>query len=462
MVKMRRFLLVVAVVLFIGCGGQGPAVGENPFFADYGTEFNVHPFDRIVPEHFVPAFEEGMARHNAEIEAIVSNPEEPTFENTIVALDQSGELLGEVSSVFFSLNGSNTNKEIQAINGEMSPRLSAHRDEIRLNKGLFDRVKAVHDAREDLDLTAEQLYLLENMYKGYVRAGALLNDEDQNKLKEMNQKLSTLRVDFSKNVLAETNGFKLVVEDEADLAGLPESSIAAAASTATKADMEGKWIFTTHKPSMLPFLTYAENRNLREQLFGAYNMRGNNGNENDNNAILASIVNIRVEQAKLLGYPTYADYRLENRMAKTPEAVYGLLNQLWDASLPVAKQEVAQMQAIIDREGGGFKLASSDWWYYSEKLRKEKYDLDDNELRPYFKLENVRDGAFHVANQLYGLTFEELEGMPKPHPDAQVFRVKEADGSHCTVMYMDFHPRESKRGGAWCGRFRGQSKASGT
>lgn len=459
--KTSRLFAIGALVILCACAAQVFEQG-NPFFEPYGTEFNVHPFDRILPEHFVPAFEEGMARQNAEIEAIVNDPDEPSFENTITALDLSGELLGEVSSVFFSLNGSNTNEELQNITSEMSPRLSAHRDEIRLNRGLFERVKTVYEAREDLELTAEQLYLLEKMYMGYVRSGALLGDEDQARLKEINQRLSKLRVDFSKNLLAETNGFQLVVENQADLAGLPESSIVAAAETASAAGMQGKWIFTTHKPSMLPFLTYAENRALREDLYKAYTRRGDNNNENDNKAILAEIVNLRVEQAKLLGYPTYADYRLEDRMAKTPGAVYDLLNQLWDASLPVAKEEVVQMQAIIDREGGGFKLASWDWWYYAEKLRKEKYDLDDNELRPYFQLDKVRDGAFYVANQLYGLTFEELEDMPKPHPDAQVFQVYEADGSHCTVMYMDFHPRESKRGGAWCGRFRAQSKVTGT
>ena len=463
--KMRKTFILIGFVLLLGCGGQvadQPGGDGNPFFAAYGTEFNVHPFDRIQPESFVPAFEEGMRRQIAEIDVIVDYPEEPTFENTIVALDLSGELLKEVSRVFFALTGSNTNEELQQIQKQMSPKLAAHRDEIQLNKGLFERVRTVYEQRAELELSGEQLYLLENLYKGYVRAGALLDDEDQTRLKEINQRLSQLRVEFSQNLLAETNDFMLVIDDNADLAGLPDGVIDTAAGAAARAELEGKWVFTTHKPSMLPFLTYAENRALRQELYSAYTMRGNNGNEHDNTEIIAEIVNLRVEKARLLDYDTYADYVLERRMAKNPENVYELLNRLWDASLPVAKRELVEMQAIIDREGGDFELASWDWWFYAEKLRKEKYDLDDNELRPYFKLDNVRDGVFYVANQLYGLTFEELQGLPKPHPDAQVFEVKEADGSHCTVIYMDYHPRESKRQGAWCGRFRSQSRVGGT
>ena len=463
--KMRKTLVLIGFVLLLGCGGQvadQPAGDGNAFFATYGTEFNVHPFDRIQPEAFVPAFKEGMTRQIAEIDVIVSNPEVPTFENTIVALDLSGELLAEVSRVFFALSGSNTNDEIQQIQKQMSPRLSAHRDEIQLNKELFDRVRTVYDQRAELELSGEQLYLLENLYKGYVRAGAQLDDEDQTRLKEINQRLSKLRVEFGQNLLAETNDFMLVIDDEADLAGLPDGVIETAAGAAARAELEGRWVFTNHKPSMLPFLTYAENRALRQKLYSAYTMRGDNGNEHDNTEIVAEIINLRVEKARLLDYDTYADYVLERRMAKNPENVYELLNQLWDASLPVAKRELVEMQAIIDREGGDFKLASWDWWFYAEKLRKEKYDLDDNELRPYFELENVREGAFWVANQLYGLTFEPVEGLPKPHPDAQVFEVKESDGSHAAIMYMDFHPRESKRQGAWCGGFRGQSRVGGT
>ena len=461
---LRKMFIFVGFVLLLGCGGPGadaPSSDVNPFFADYDTPFNVQPFDRIEEAHFVPAFEEGMANQNGEIAAIVVNPEAPTFDNTIVALDRSGELHNEVSRVFFALSGSNTNDELQEIQKQMAPRLAAHRDEIQLNPGLFARVKAVYDEREALDLNAEQLFLLEHLYKRYVRNGALLGDEDQTRLKEINQRLSGLRVEFSRNLLAETNGFELVIEDEADLAGLPDAVIETAAANAQHEDLENSWVFTTHKPSLLPFLTYAEDRNLREQLFTAYTVRGNQNNEYDNKAIMAEIVNLRVEKAQLLGYDTFADYTLEIRMAGTPDKVYGLLDQLWEAALPVAKREVVEMQAIIDADGGGFELAPWDWWFYAEKQRLAKYDLDDNELRPYFELNNVRDGVFYVANQLYGLTFEELEDMPKPHPDAQVFEVFEADGTHAAVIYMDYHPRESKRGGAWCGRFRSQNRAAG-
>jgi peptidyl-dipeptidase Dcp len=464
----KNFILILVLIglLFAACSkteetpAEAPADG-NPFFSEWTTPFEVPPFDKIKPEHFIPAYEKGMEEEKAEIEEIVNNTEAPSFDNTIVALDRAGKLLSTVSRVFGGLSGANTNDEIKAIQKQMAPRLAAHRDEISLNKQLFERVKAVYEQRDELNLNDEQMYLLENLYKRYVRNGAELNDEDQGKLREINQKMSRLGVQFGQNVLAETNAFKLVIENEKDLAGLPESSITGAAEAAKEAGLEGKWVFTTHKPSMIPFLQYSEKRDLREKLYRAYTKRGDNDNEYDNKKILSDLIKLRVERANLLGYKTYADYRLETRMAGNPENVYALLNRLWDASLPMAKKEREEMQAIIDREGGGFKLASWDWWYYAEKLRKEKYQLEDTELRPYFVLNNVRDGAFWVANQLYGLTFEELEGMPLPHPDAQVFEVKEADGSHCGVLYMDFHPRESKRGGAWCGTYRSQSRQYG-
>ncbi len=456
-----------ALLVLFACFGCSPQTGEevamtdNPLLQPYGTNFDVPPFDRIEPEHFEPAFEEGMKREKAEVEAIAVNPEPPTFENTIAALDRAGLLLGEVTTIFHNLTGANTNEQLQAINKRMSPRLAAHGDELRLDKRIFDRVKAVYDARADLDLDSEQAFLLEKIYKRYVRNGALLNDEQQARLREINQSLSALRVEFGDNLLAETNGFELVVDDEADLAGLPASVVETAAEAAAAAGHEGAWLFTTHKPSMLPFLTYAENRDLRRRLYTAYTMRGNNGNEHDNTGVMSEIVDLRVERAHLLGYQTYADYVLENRMAGTPEKVYELLDLLWESALPVAKKEVVEMQAIIDAENGGFELASWDWWFYAEKLRRQKYELDDNELRPYFQLDKVREGVFWVANQLYGLTFEPLEGMPKPHPEAQVFEVKEADGSHCAVIYMDFHPRASKRQGAWCTSYRRQNRAFG-
>ncbi len=465
--KTNLILILLAVgLLFAACvktseTPEEASAADNPFFSEYDIPFKVPPFDIIKPEHFIPAYEKGMEEQIADIEALVNNTEATTFDNTIVALDRSGKLLSEVSKVFSGLSGANTNDEIKKIQKEMAPRLAAHRDKINLNKKLFERIKSVYEQRDELNLTDEQMYLLENLYKRYVRNGANLNDEDQAKLKEINQELSKLGVQFGQNVLAETNEFKLVIENEEDLAGLPESSITGAVEAAKEAGLEGKWVFTTHKPSMIPFLQYSEKRDLREKLYRAYTKRGDNGNERDNKKILSDLIKLRVKRANLLGYKTYADYVLERRMAENPQNVYELLNRLWDASLPVAKRERQEMQSIIDREGDGLKLASWDWWYYAEKLRKEKYQLDDTELRPYFVLNNVRDGAFWVANQLYGLTFEELDGMPLPHPDAQVFEVKEADGSHCGVLYMDFHPRISKRAGAWCGTYRSQSRKYG-
>jgi peptidyl-dipeptidase Dcp len=459
-------LVMVFSLMLTSCSkteapAESAASGGNPFFAEYDTPFQVPPFDLIKPEHFIPAYEKGMEEQKAEIEALINNPADPTFDNTIAALGRAGELLSNVARVFGGLSGANTNDELKAIQREMAPRLAAHRDEINLNPKLFERVKDVYEKRNDFNLNEEEAYILENVYKGYVRNGAELDETDKAKLMEINQNLSKLGVQFGQNVLAETNSFKLVLENEADLAGLPDAMIAEAAAAAKRAEMEGKWVFTTHKPSMLPFLQYSERRDLREKIYMAYIHRGDNDNEFDNKKILSDLIKLRVERANLLGYKTYADYILESRMAKTSENVFNLLNRLWDASLPVAKQEVVEMQKIIDREGGGFKLASWDWWYYAEKLRKEKYALDDTELRPYFMLNNVRDGAFWVATQLYGLTFEELQDMPLPHPDAQVFEVKFADGKHCGVLYMDFHPRESKRQGAWCGTYRSQSKKYG-
>ncbi|MFA9454239.1 MAG: M3 family metallopeptidase, partial [Candidatus Aminicenantaceae bacterium] len=463
---MIQIILLVAVgLMFASCSktAEVPAAeGNNPFFAEYDTPYQVPPFHIITPAHFIPAYEKGMEEHNTDIDEIVGNPEAPNFENTIAALDRSGRLLTEVSRVFGGINGANTNDDLKAIQQEMAPRLAAHRTEINLNKALFERIKAIYEQREGMDLSDEQLYLLENLYKGYVRNGAELNDQDRATLKEINGTMSKLGVNFSQNVLAETNEFKMVIEDEADLAGLPESSIQGAVEAASEAGMDGKWVFTTHKPSMLPFLQYSEKRDLREKLYTAYIKRGDNDNQYDNKKGLSDLIKLRVERANLMGYDTYADYTLETRMAKTPQNVYDLLNRLWDAALPISIKEREEMQAIIDREGGGFKLASWDWWYYAEKLRKEKYALDDTELRPYFAIENVREGAFWVATQLYGLTFKQLEEMPLPHPDAQVFEVKHADGSHCGVLYMDFHPRTSKRGGAWCGTYRSQSRRYGT
>jgi len=450
----RAFILIMAVALAaVSCNTQTKEQG-NPFYAEWKTPFGVPPFDQIRNEHYLPAIDSGIALARLQIAEITANAEAPTFANTVAQYDRAGELMSKVAYVFYSQTSANTNDTLEALQMEIAPKMSAFSDEVLLNAELFSRIRTVWENRAAEELNDEELFLLENMYKSFVRNGALLGPEDQEILKKLNQELSLLTVKFSQNVLEETNSFRLVIDDEADLKGLPESVIAGAADEAKSAGMEGKWVFTTRKPSMIPFLQYADNRDLRKKLYDAYLNRGNNGNENDNNKILADIVRIRAERAKLLGYRTHADIVLETRMAKTPENVLNLLNNLLERSLRVAKRERDEMQKIADATGGNFKLEPHDWWYYAEKLRKARYDLDENELRPYFSLDNVRDGAFAVANKLYGITFSPIDKIPLPHPDAQAFEVKEADGSHIGVLYMDFYPRESKRQGAWCGGYR--------
>ena len=462
---MKQILALALVASFIlsACSTK-PKTEEdmNPFFADYNTPFNVPPFDRIEVKHYIPAFEKGIDEQKAEVQEIINNPEAPTFENTIVALDYTGNLLSEVSSVFFALKSAHGTDSLLVVAPEILKKLSKHNDDINLNPDLFKRIQEVYAQRNKLDLTKEQSMLLEKTYKGFVRSGVNLEGQEKEKLRDINMRLSDLTNQFNMNVLAETNDFKLVIDNKDDLAGLPESSVLAAAETAKNLDMDGKWVFTTQKPSMLPFLSYAQNRDLREKLYKGYYMRGNNNNDHDNKDILVQLTNLRVEKAHLLGYKSYADYVLEERMAKNADNVYDLLEKLWDRAIPVAKQERASMQKIINREGGNFKLQSWDWWYYAEKVRQEKYDLDENEVRPYFELSNVRDGAFDLAGKLFGLQFEEItKDFPKPHPDAQVFEVREADGSHKGILYMDFHPRATKSQGAWCGAYRKQHRVNG-
>lgn len=448
------FLLIVFVMGSCSTNKKGDEKSQNPFFTKYETPYKVPPFDKIKKGHYMPAFEKGMKEHKKEIEKIANNSAEPTFENTIEAMVYSGDLLDKVSHVFYGLLSANTNDSLQKIAQKVSPKYSSHSDEIMMNPKLFERVKTVYKNRKDMDLSKEQSYLLENIYNSFVRSGANLYDDKKEQLKEINKQLSSLSLKFEQHELKETNNFEMVIEKEENLAGLPESVVQTAAETAKKKGYEGKWVFTTHKPSMLPFLTNAKNRDLREKLYKAYLNRGNNDNEYDNKEILSKIVKLRVKKAQLLGYETYADYELETRMAEGPEDVMNLLKKVWNPALEKAKEERAQMQKIIDKEGKDIDLKSWDWWYYAEKLRKQKYNLNDSELRPYFELAKVRDGAFDVANKLYGLKFTELKDLPKPHPDAEVFKVEESDGSHVGLLYLDFFPRESKNGGAWCGGYR--------
>lgn len=453
----KLFLLLFIAGLLCSCLKQE----ENPFFSEFDTPFQVPPFDKIQEEHYLPAFKEGMELQNMEIEAIVNNPETPTFENTIEAIESTGSLLGKVSRVFGVLNGSMTNDNMQKIAKEVAPLRSRHRDNIRLNEKLFQKIKTVYEQKDKLDLTTEQNTLLVKYYKDFVRSGANLDEEKKTRLKEINQELSILTVKFGENVLKENNRFEMVIDKKEDLAGLPQAVITGAAEAAKEREYEGKWVFTIHKPSMIPFLQYSENRALREKIFKAYINKGNNNDELDNKDNLAKIAALRVERANLLGYKTHADYVLENNMAKKPENVYKFLEQLWKPALKIAKKEAKELQEMIRKEGHDFKLQPWDWWYYSGKLKKAKYALDEEMLRPYFKLENVREGAFSVAGKLYGIQFIEREDIPKYHEDARVFEVKEADGSHIGILYTDYFPRASKRGGAWMNSFRKQSRLHG-
>ena len=436
-------------------------VEENPLLLAYNTPFNLPPFDRIETEHFIPAFEKAMQEHNMEIDAITANPEAPTFENTLVALDYSGYRLTEVSYIFSNLNSSHTNEELQEIAREVTPKLSAHSTDIMLNMDLFERVRAINEQKEKLNLNEEQEMLLERTYKSFIRGGAALDSDKQQRLREINEQLSVLTLQFGDNIRDETNSFELVIENKDDLSGLPSDLVSNAAEVASQRGHEGKWVFTHHNPSVMPFLTYADNRDLREKMKKTYINRCNNDNEYDNKDNIRQIVNLRVERAALLGYGSHADFVLEENMAGTPERVMSFLNELWKAAIPIAKNEAIEQQSLINKEGGNFNLQPWDWRYYSEKLRKEKYDLDEEETRPYLSMQNVIDGTFMVVNKLWGLSFSKLDDVPKYHEDVEVFEVLDADGSHLGILYMDNYNRPSKRGGAWMNSFRKQSVRDG-
>lgn len=437
------------------------AASQNPFFSTYTTPFGVPPFAQIKNEHFEPAFIEGMNQQAAEIAAITAQKEAPTFANTILALENSGDLMDRVGTVFFNFNNANTNDGLQKIAQSLSPKLSKHRDDIQLNAELFKRVKAVYDQRNSLKLTGEQKMLLEKTYKSFVRSGAALSAEKQERMRKINAEMSLLTLKFGQNLLAENNNYTLVIEKPEDLSGLPASLIAAAADDAKKRKMEGKWVFTLQNPSIMPFLQYADNRALREKIFKAYLERGNHNDAYDNKALMTNIVALRAEKAALLGYENHAAYVLEESMAQTPAKVSALLNQLWTATVPVTKQEAAELQTLMDKDGKNEKLESWDWRYYAEKLRKQKYDLKEEELRPYFSLDNVRQGVFTLCQRLYGLKFEPRADIPVYHEEVMAYEVKEANGQLVGVMYMDFHPRASKRGGAWMTSYRKQELQSG-
>lgn len=442
-------------------GDRATASDANPFFSEYATPFGVPPFEQIKVEHYKPAFLKGMEEQKEEIEAIVENPDEATFENTVAALDGSGALLTKVKYAFFGASSINSTDEIQALEQELSPLLSKHSDDIKLNPQLFARIRSVYENQAKFDLDKEQKRLLEETYKSFVRGGANLDADKQAKLRKLNEQISLLELTFSQNVLKETNAFRLVIEKQEELSGLPETVVAAAASAAKEAGLEGKWLFTLHNPSVMPFLQYADNRALREKIHKAYLSRGNNGNENDNKQVIARLVAARLQKAKLLGYEDFAAYVLEENMAKNEQNVYRLLDQIWKPALKKAKEELADIRAEIRKEGGSFEAEGWDWHYYFEKAKKAKFDLDENEVRPYLELNHVREGAFHVANKLYDITFTRLQDIPLPDPDAQAFECKDKDGTSLGVLYMDFFTRPGKSGGAWCGGYRDQTYKEG-
>ena len=463
---MKKIVSVfVGLIIVIGASAQkneNPIKSDNPFFNEYKTPFQVPPFDEIKLEHFLPAIEAGIVQHNAEIEAIIKNTEAPNFNNTILSFDNSGDLLSKASRVFSNLNGANTNPAMQKLAREITPKLSRHGDDISLNPELFKRIKTVYDNRNALGLDVDQLRVVEKIYNDFVRGGANLSAADQSKLRALNEQNSKLSLQFGENVLAETNkNFRLITDNLKDLDGLPSDVIEAAAIQAAKDSLKGKWSFTLQKPSMLPFLQYAKNRKLREKLYRGYFMRCDNGNSADNKEIIKKMVQLRDEKAKLMGYPNFAAFVISENMSKTPEIVDAFLHKLWVPAIKRAKSELKEMQMIVDKEGGKFKLQSWDWWFYAEKLRKAKYDLEEAEIKPFFSLQNAQNGIFYVANKLYGITFEIRNDIPIYNPEVIPYEVKEANGTHLGVLYMDFHPRDGKRAGAWCTTFQSQKYRNG-
>ncbi len=428
---------------------------SNPFLEPYHTPHHTHPFDRIRTEHYEPAFREGMERQNREVAAIIGNPEAPTFRNTIVALERSGELLDRVCQVFFNLMEAESNDDMQQLAQEISPVLAEHSNNISLNKQLFARVKAVYEQEADT-LKGEDRELLQKTYDSFVRSGANLEGEAKEEYRRLSMELSRLTVQFAQNTLKEMSNFRLVVTDEAQLAGLPESAVEAAAQTAREKGLAG-WVFTLQAPSYRPFMTYCADRELRRQMYMAYMTQCTHGDAYDNQKIVPAIVNTRMKLAQLLGYETYADYVLKKRMAENSANVYKLLNELIEAYRPTAEAECAEIRALAERmEGKDFEVMPWDWGYYSEKLKNEKYSIDQELLRPYFELDNVIAGVFGLATRLYGITFRENKDIPVFHPDVKAYEVYDNDGSYLAVLYADFHPRESKQSGAWMTSFKDQ------
>lgn len=457
---MKNLIFTAAMSCMVCACGQQAADTGNPFLSEFETPYGTPDFGRIKVEHYEPAFLKGIEQQNEEIKAIVENPQEPDFENTIVALDNSGEILARVSGVFFALTEADTNDEMMALEAKIAPMLSEHSDNIFLNQDLYKRVEAVH-AREEagkIQLTTEQHYLLDKYYKEFIRSGAGLNVQKQERLREINKQLSTLTIEFGNHVLADNNGYLLVVDKKEDLAGLPDAVIAGAAQEAKAHGKEGKWVFTLQESSRTPLLQYAQNRELRKNIYQAYTTLGNRGNANDNKEVLKKVLALRLEKAQLMGFSNFAEYQLADNMAKNPKNALDLLYGLWEYSIKNAKAEAAELQKIMDREGKGEKLEAWDWWYYAEKLRQEKYDLNEDAIKPYFSQEDVHNGLCMVVNKLYGITLTPCDSITVYNKDVKTYIVKDADGSLLGVFYSDYMPRASKRSGAWMSNFREQQE----
>lgn len=452
----KSILLLTTVIMMTACCKKT----ENPFFIEWKTPYGLPPFEQIKEQDYLPAIEEGIKQQETEIAAIVNNKDLPTFENTIAAYDRSGALLSKVIGVLFNLSESDANDNLNAIVEEALPLLSEHSDNIFMNADFYKRVAYIYNKKDSLNLTTEQTMLLEKMNRNFVRNGINLEPKKQERLREINKQLSALEQKFGNNLLAENNAFQLILDEE-DLIGLPEAVRTAAAEAATAAGYEGKWLFGLQSPSRIPFLQYSARRDLREKLYTAYINRGNNGNENDNNQVVLDIMKLRIEKANILGFDTPANFILDETMAKNSATVNEFLAKIFEPAVEKAKQERAELQKLIDRENGGFQLQAWDWDFYTEKLRQEKYALNEDEIKPYFQMENVRTGVFTVAKKLYGLNFEKLENVPTYHPDVEAFKITDANNQLVGLFYTDYYPRASKRGGAWMSNFRDQKILNG-
>lgn len=428
---------------------SGTMVAENPFLSDYNTPFNIPPFEKITEDDYLPALKEGIARHNRDIEAIINNRALPDFDNTVVAFDNAGQLLENVMYAFNGVYETLQTPHMQEIGAEAFPLMASHSDEVMMNDRLFARFKEVYDNQAKFNLTKPQKRLLEKYYKSFVRSGALLTPEQKAELKKINEQLASLNLAFGNNIVKDTNKWKMIVDKEEDLSGLPASSIAVAAEEAEAMGLKGKWVFTLHGPSRLPFLTYADNRDLREKMFKAYINLANNNDENDNKALINQILALRAKKAKLFGFENYAAFQTDNVMAKTVDAAEDLLMKVWKPAVAKAQEEIADMQKYVDNHGGNFKIAGWDYYYYAEKVKKEKFNFDENDVRAYFPIESVRKGIFTMAERLYGITFKEVTNVPLYHPDVKVYEVFDKDGSHLSTFMTDYYARAGKRQGAW-------------